>query len=88
LKVLTISAILITFSILSGCAATPSVEAPICVPERPLLTPVSIQGQRLLKEADADSFDTIAHNDVAIKSHVRLLESLIVSHDQGLGECD
>lgn len=88
MKVLTISAILITFSILSGCAATPFVEAPICIPDRPLLTPVSIEGQRLLKEADPDSFDTIARNDLALKSHVRLLESLIVSHDQSLGECD
>ena len=70
-----------------GCASIP-VEAPICVPLRPVLEDVSVSSQERLLIADAQALTSLAHNDAKLKSHVRLLEGVIELHDEPLGSCE
>ena len=70
-----------------GCASIP-VEAPICVPLRPILEDISVSTQRTLHQAHSEGFGILARNDAKLKSQVRLLEGVILLHDEPLGSCD
>lgn len=73
----------------SGCATSLPLEPPICLPLRPVLVDLSVQEQLEIRDkVGKESLLTIATNDASLKSHVRLLEGLIVVHDIPLGDCD
>jgi hypothetical protein len=73
---------------MGGCAASIPVEGPICLPERPVLENISIEDQRWLHAERPLLLQQIGTNDATLKSTVRLLEGLILAHDEPLGSCD
>jgi len=82
-KVWTISAILI---ITSGCCTIP-VEPPICLPDRPVLEPITREEQLLIKNIDEDLLRRIGSNDAALKGYIKEVEGYVQAHDAILGEC-
>jgi hypothetical protein len=75
---------------LSACSTLP-LEPPICLPFRPVLVDLSPEAQLMIVDRvpqGRDVLQTIGTNDLALKSHVRLLEGLIEGHDEPLGGCE
>ncbi len=68
MKALAASFLILT---LIGCSTTPAPE-PIPCPPRPVLIPISPELQR---ETPADVLDIVAANQIALKSHIRILEA-------------
>lgn len=72
----------------TGCVSQSLLDAPLC-PERDfVLQPVSVASQNSLRLADDSAFEVLATNDLILKSHIRMLETMIESHDEPLGGCD
>lgn len=72
-----LTATLLLFSLMLGCASTPHVE--IGLPDRPVLLPISqMQWERMTPDLQ----DTIQHNDIALKKWGRKLEARIRLHDE------
>jgi len=65
--------------LLSGCSTF--IDAPIGVPPRPVLIPLSTE---LQQEISADALDIIALNDATLKTHIKKLEQRITLHDESL----
>jgi len=83
---LTILLIVISFS--AACSTTMPLEAPLCVPLRPVLQDISVEDQRAMKQASPEGFAKTATNDATLKAHVNVLERTIQAHDEPLGSCD
>jgi hypothetical protein len=74
---------------LGGCATSLPPEGPICVPERPVLENISVQEQLDIRDnVSEDLLRRIGTNDTTLKGHIRLLERMILAHDEPLGSCD
>ena len=85
MKILTILSILTITGSLFGCVSTPT-YAPLCPPDRPYLTPISSE---VLTQVDPILVGIVASNDLKLKSHIKLLEELIIEHNNQLGvSCD
>lgn len=68
----------------SGCSTTSF--APLCPPDRPYLEPLSASD---LREIDEELIKIVASNDLKLKSHIKLLEQLIIAHNEQIGtECE
>lgn len=82
-------ALLVCLGLMTGCAATLPVEPPICVPLRDfVLQPPTVAEQLAIKRLDGGNLlGKIASNDARLKSHVRVLEGVILAHDAPLGDC-
>ena len=78
---------LLSIHIMSGCGGLPT-EPPLCVPLRPVLENISVQEQQSLRDAEPSAFHVLARNDAKLKSHVRVLEGIVLVHDEPLGSCD
>jgi len=75
LKILTISSILC----LNGCSTF--IDSPIGIPPRPHLISLTPEIQQ---QIHTDALDIIAVNDLALKTHIKKLESRIRLHDESL----
>jgi len=78
---------LLSIHIMSGCGGLPT-EPPLCVPLRPVLENISVSDQQSMKDASPTGFLGAARNDAKLKSHVRVLEGIVLVHDEPLGSCD
>ena len=61
------------------CGCSTFIDAPIGVPPRPNLIPLSTE---LQQEISADALDIIALNDATLKTHIKKLEARILLHDE------
>ncbi len=74
--------------LVSACSTTLPLEAPLCVPLRPLLVDIAVEDQLSMRNASPKGFEEVATNDATLKSHVVVLERVIQAHDEPLGSCD
>lgn len=76
--------------LVSGCASHIVPECPIGVPLRDfVLQPLTVSEQLAIKRLDGgNALGKIAANDASLKSHVRVLESVVRAHDEPLESCD
>lgn len=74
----------------TSCATYDVVEPPICSVEWPVLAPITVGEQLLIRNVDGSGklLGKIASNQGLLISHAEFLEALIVAHDAPLGECD
>lgn len=90
LKAFLILLTLISFN-LGGCALfTQHQEATLCqleLPNRPLLQDIPVADQQALYLAAPNAFRAMAVNDLLLKQHIVLLESLIQAHNTQFAEC-
>jgi len=64
---------------ISACAVTP--DAPIGIPDRPYLVPLTVEMQVRIP---IDALDIIAVNQSVLKNHIKRLEKRILIHDESL----
>ena len=79
MKVLTTLLIAMT---ISGCSLLKNnLVEPLCLPSRPVLSDISIEQQRRLKEADNEGFANISVNDLLLKHHISTIEGIVDVHN-------
>ena len=55
---------------------------PLCLPERPILESISVEQQRELKNANEEAFSSVVLNDVSLKAHIVVIETIVGVHNQ------
>jgi hypothetical protein len=82
-KILKVLTILTTLTISSGCSLfKEDLIEPLCLERRPLLQPVSVPDQRLMKVASEEGFATMALNDRALKDWIVVTERTVEVHNE------
>ena len=87
MRVLTISLIVM---ISSGCSFFKNdLVEPLCLPLRPILEDISVEQQRKLKAADEAAFTSVVLNDISLKAHIVVIETIVgVHNEQFTASCD
>lgn len=80
MRVKTFTTWVLAATIGSGCCSQLP-EAPITLPPRPVLTPLTLEQQQSIPE---DALAVVIERDLALKAYARKLEARIIAHDETL----